>query len=586
MHDAATQRPRARRRRGAGPARRDLLRPRGGDDRDADGHRALRPRGQRLQGHRRADPGRQRRHGSPPSSPRATRCGSRWSTTREYKSRPTPRRSIVTPTLIADRFVQLTPAYTGGAVMADGADIALPDTGTPVELDRIYQSLSRPDSEALGPNGVNKDGTLDHAARRPAPRRCDGQGPARQPDARSTSRGRADLRRGQRRRCSTRCTQLGEVHRRAGRQRPAVRAFMADLAGVSSASWPASGSSSRARPRRAGPARSARSSSFVHDNRGRWSPDVREADPGHEDDQRRARTASTHALRVGAARPRQPRHRLRQPDRLDRLPDRRPAATVGDLDGLLCAIVMQSGMPRASKDLACKIFKQLLEPVEDQAGTQPASVPTRRSHSRRRDAELGGAARAVRRPGPRALARRAAGRRRMSRPAARRAPAVVAWSVVAAARVRLQVRRRLRPAAARAAGRRGRRLSRSPPSSPTSSTSCPASPVMVDDVTVGRGHRRRAGRLARQGHACGCARTSSCPRTSIADIRQTSLLGEKYVALEPPAGRRADRAARRRRQHPALRAPAGTRRSRRSSARCRSCSAAAASASSGRSATS
>ena len=43
----------------------------------------------------------------------------------------------------------------------DGADIPLPDTGVPVELDRIYASL-RDLSEALGPNGVNKDGTLDH----------------------------------------------------------------------------------------------------------------------------------------------------------------------------------------------------------------------------------------------------------------------------------------------------------------------------------------------------------------------------------------------------------------------------------------
>src|SRR4051794_7879990 len=69
---------------------------------------------------------------------------------------------IVTPTLVADRFVQLTPAYSpGDAVMADGADIALPDTGVPVELDRIYASL-RDLSEALGPNGVNKDGTLNH----------------------------------------------------------------------------------------------------------------------------------------------------------------------------------------------------------------------------------------------------------------------------------------------------------------------------------------------------------------------------------------------------------------------------------------
>ena len=66
----------------------------------------------------------------------------------------------MTPTLTADRFVQIAPAYTGGAVMADNAKIALPETGTPVELDRIYQSLSDL-TQALGPNGANKNGALD-----------------------------------------------------------------------------------------------------------------------------------------------------------------------------------------------------------------------------------------------------------------------------------------------------------------------------------------------------------------------------------------------------------------------------------------
>ena len=58
--------------------------------------------------------------------------------------------------------------------MADGADIALPDTAVPVELDRIYASL-RDLSEALGPNGVNKDGTLDHLLEAGA-KALDGQG--------------------------------------------------------------------------------------------------------------------------------------------------------------------------------------------------------------------------------------------------------------------------------------------------------------------------------------------------------------------------------------------------------------------------
>lgn len=67
---------------------------------------------------------------------------------------------IVTPTLTADRFIQLSPAYTDGPKLQDGATIDVEDTGTPIELDRIYRSLADV-TEALGPNGVNRNGTLD-----------------------------------------------------------------------------------------------------------------------------------------------------------------------------------------------------------------------------------------------------------------------------------------------------------------------------------------------------------------------------------------------------------------------------------------
>ena len=66
---------------------------------------------------------------------------------------------IVTPTLVADRFVQISPAYTRGAVMENGADIPLDKTASPVEIDRIYRSLDQL-STALGPNGANKTGAL------------------------------------------------------------------------------------------------------------------------------------------------------------------------------------------------------------------------------------------------------------------------------------------------------------------------------------------------------------------------------------------------------------------------------------------
>lgn len=77
----------------------------------------------------------------------------------QYKIPADAKAAIVTPTLVADRFIQLAPAYTGGPVMADGAKIAQPETATPVELDRIYASLSNL-TKALGPNGANKKGAL------------------------------------------------------------------------------------------------------------------------------------------------------------------------------------------------------------------------------------------------------------------------------------------------------------------------------------------------------------------------------------------------------------------------------------------
>jgi phospholipid/cholesterol/gamma-HCH transport system substrate-binding protein len=44
---------------------------------------------------------------------------------------------------------------------------------------------------------------------------------------------------------------------------------------------------------------------------------------------------------------------------------------VWDADGFLCGVVQQAGLPQASADLACKLFKQLLEPVEGQLPTVP-----------------------------------------------------------------------------------------------------------------------------------------------------------------------------------------------------------------------
>ena len=100
--------------------------------------------------------------------------------------------------------------------MPDGADIALPDTGVPVELDRIYASL-RDLTEALGPNGVNKDGTLNHLLEAGA-KALDGQGQRGNEMIRKLSAAAADVRRRQRAAVRHR-RGAAAVHRHAGHQR-------------------------------------------------------------------------------------------------------------------------------------------------------------------------------------------------------------------------------------------------------------------------------------------------------------------------------------------------------------------------------
>jgi phospholipid/cholesterol/gamma-HCH transport system substrate-binding protein len=67
---------------------------------------------------------------------------------------------IIAPSVVGDRYVQLTPAYSGtGDVLSDGAELSTEDTSQPLELDQIYDSLDRL-NVALGPRGANKTGAL------------------------------------------------------------------------------------------------------------------------------------------------------------------------------------------------------------------------------------------------------------------------------------------------------------------------------------------------------------------------------------------------------------------------------------------
>jgi virulence factor Mce-like protein len=66
---------------------------------------------------------------------------------------------VVSASVVSDRYIQLTPAYTGGAQLADNAVIPAGRTAVPVEVDQIYTSINRL-SQALGPNGLNSRGAL------------------------------------------------------------------------------------------------------------------------------------------------------------------------------------------------------------------------------------------------------------------------------------------------------------------------------------------------------------------------------------------------------------------------------------------
>lgn len=77
----------------------------------------------------------------------------------KYKIPEDAQAVIVTPAIVGDRFVQLTPVYTEGPVMADGAELSTESTSTPLELDEIYQSIDDL-TVALGPEGANKEGAL------------------------------------------------------------------------------------------------------------------------------------------------------------------------------------------------------------------------------------------------------------------------------------------------------------------------------------------------------------------------------------------------------------------------------------------
>jgi phospholipid/cholesterol/gamma-HCH transport system substrate-binding protein len=64
---------------------------------------------------------------------------------------------IVPPSIVGDRFVQLAPAYTGGARLAEGAHLDRNRTAVPLELEDTYSGLNKL-SASLGPKGNDRTG--------------------------------------------------------------------------------------------------------------------------------------------------------------------------------------------------------------------------------------------------------------------------------------------------------------------------------------------------------------------------------------------------------------------------------------------
>lgn len=273
---------------------------------------------------------------------------------------------IVTPTLVSDRFIQLTPVFTTGAVLADVADIAVPDTAVPIELDRIYASL-RDLSVTLGPNGVNADGTLNHLVTAGA-NALDGQGKRANEMLRNLAEAASTFNNSGGDLFQT-VSQLADFTATLSANDGLVRAFIEDLAGVSQQL-----SDERVELQRTLSAVAdavGTVEGFVRNNRKALVTDVEKL---------------SRVMRTIAS----------ERDSLDTALNVAPVAignlflayntesgSIGsrigvsgnafDADGFLCSVVQQSGMPKVSKDLACQLFAALLEPAQNELPTIPPS---------------------------------------------------------------------------------------------------------------------------------------------------------------------------------------------------------------------
>jgi virulence factor Mce-like protein len=78
-----------------------------------------------------------------------------------YKIPADAKAVILAPSIVSDRYVQLTPVYSSGPTLPDGAALSLEShrTAEPIELDEIYANIDTL-NKALGPHGANRKGAV------------------------------------------------------------------------------------------------------------------------------------------------------------------------------------------------------------------------------------------------------------------------------------------------------------------------------------------------------------------------------------------------------------------------------------------
>ncbi|MEQ6900732.1 MCE family protein [Nocardioides sp. YIM 152588] len=275
---------------------------------------------------------------------------------------------VVTPTLVADRFVQLTPVYTKGDVMADGADIPLPETAVPVELDRIYASLQTL-TTTLGPNGVNKNGTLNNVMRS-ARNALDGQGARGNRMIREMSAAAETFGEGAGPLFEA-VSQLAEFTTTLAANDELVRAFMKDLAGVSDLLADESDELQQAVAAVADAVGEVKG--FVGDNRDALVKDVRQltttvsaiaSERKNLDTALRIAPVAMANLNLGfdiAS--------MTQNSRINF------GNNIWDLDGFICATIqLNPEISKPMKKLACDLLEQYLEPLVTDLPWVPAGI--------------------------------------------------------------------------------------------------------------------------------------------------------------------------------------------------------------------